>query len=205
MRFWKELTWVVVTVALVICIVFLGIKCIKLEGDIAETAKSLEGEKVELRNEIVAGYADMETKLDEDIAGVLQYLEEEIGKLYNGIVDSYADMETQLDEDIAGVLQYLDEAKIELRNEIVAGYADMEGKLDEGTAEVLQYLEEEITQVFQYLEEEIGKLHDAVINTYDEYKNYTDTRILLLEILINLICQENGLSLPPGYTPPAFE
>jgi hypothetical protein len=204
MRFWKELTFVVVTAALVICIVFLGIKSLQLEDSIAETGQSLEGEKVELHDEIVNSYADLETKLDEDKAEVLQYLEEEIGKLNIGIIDGYADIETQLNEDIAGVLQYLDEAKLELHNEIVNGYADLEDKTNEDLAGVMQYIDDQITGVFDYLGEEIGNIYNAVVATSDEYKDYTDTRVRLLEILINLICQVNGLRLPPGYTPPEF-
>ena len=204
MRFWKELTFVVVTVALVICIVFLGIKSLQLEDSIAETGQSLEAEKVELHDEIVESYADLETKLDEDKSEVLQYLQEEISKLNSGIVDGYADIETQLNEDIAAVLQYLDDAKQALHNEIVNGYTDLEDKSNEDLAEVLQYIDDQITGVFQYLGEEIGNIYDAVVATSDEYKDYTDTRVLLLEYLINRICQVNGLSLPPEYTPPEF-
>ncbi len=128
MNFWERLAWITIAVALIVFVVLMGIKIIRLEEDIEETAQSLEGEKTELHNELVDGFYNIEEKVDEDIAGLAQYLEGEINNLYSNI-----------------------------------------------------------------------------LNNYNMNKEYIDNKILVIEYLINRICEINGLELPAGYTPPEFE
>ena len=128
MNFWERLAWITIAVALVVFVVLMGIKIIRLEEDIEETAQYLEGEKTELHNEILNSFQKIEEKVDEDIAGLAQYLEGEINNLYSNI-----------------------------------------------------------------------------LNNYNMNKEYIDNKILVIEYLINRICEINGLELPAGYTPPEFE
>jgi len=179
MNFWERLAWITIAVALVVFVVLMGIKIIRLEEDIEETAQYLEGEKTELHNEILNSFQKIEEKVDEDIAGLAQYLEGEKTELY---------------EDIAGLAQYLEEEKTEIRNEILDNFYRIEEKVDE-----------DIAGLAQYLEGEINNLYSNILNNYNMNKEYIDNKILVIEYLINRICEINGLELPAGYTPPEFE
>lgn len=117
----------------------------------------------------------MKADLDEEIDGIILYLD--------GLAE----------EDKAAIIQYLDEVKAELLADIDANYTTINENLDA-----------RIATLNQYLQAEIDRLYNDFVDNYEINKEYTDSRILYLEYLINLIVEINGLTLPVAYTPPDF-
>jgi len=209
MRFWKELIWIVTSVLLIICIVFLGIKLIQVENNQEASAQNLEEAKTELYEAIVASYAELDINIDERIAELTLYLNENMAAdIAAEIALISQQLSADLDEDIDTVIQYLDEA-IDADTADIILYLDevkagLQADIDANYVTLSQELDTEIDALNQYLQAEIERLYNDFVDNYELNKEYTDSQILLMEYLINLICEINGLDLPPAYTPPDF-
>ncbi len=209
MKFWKELIWIVTSAILVICIVFLGIKLIQLDNNQDAAAQGLEEVRQELYDIIATNYSELDTSLDERVAQLSQSLSDVISAdLAAEVALMSQQLSADLDEEINGVIQYLEE----ITDADTAGIIlyldgvkdDLQAEIDANYMTLSQQLDDEIDLLDQYLQAEIDRLYNDFVDNYELNKDYTDSRILLLEYLVNLICQINGLELPPAYTPPDF-
>jgi hypothetical protein len=209
MKFWKELIWIVTSVVLVICIVFLGIKLIQIDNNQEAAAQDLEELRVELLEAIVENNAGLDTSLDEKVTELAQYLSENmVADIAAKIAIISQQLMADLDENIDGVIKYLDDITDADNTDILLYLdevkAELQAEIDAYYVALSQELDTEISSLDQYLQAEIELLYNDFVDNYDLNKEYTDSQILALEYLINLICQINGLDLPPAYTPPDF-
>ncbi|MFC1846714.1 hypothetical protein ACFLYS_01460 [Chloroflexota bacterium] len=209
MKFWKELIWIVTSVVLLICVLFLGIKLIRIENNQDEWPLNLNEAKIELYEAIAENYADLDVNIEERIAELTQYLNDKIAEdVAAEIALVSQQLSDDLDEDIDAVIQYLDGITDENMEDIIQYLGEVRAELrveiDANYTSINEGLDEEIEAIFQYLDAEIDRLYNDFVDNYEINKEYTDSRILLLEYLINLICGINGLALPPAYTPPDF-
>ena len=210
MKFWKELIWIATSVVLLICVIFLGIKLIQVENNQDASVNRLDEAKLEIYQAIADNYAELDASIDESIDELILYLDDTISvdiAAETALMSQQlkADLDEEIDgiilyldglaeEDKAAIIQYLDEVKAELLADIDANYTTINENLDA-----------RIATVNQYLQAEIDRLYNDFVENYELSKEYTDSRILYLEYLINLIVEINGLTLPAAYTPPDFE
>ena len=78
MKFWKELIWIVTSVVLLICVIFLGIKLIQVENNQDASANKLDEAKLEIYQAIADNHTDLGASIDESIDELILYLDDTI-------------------------------------------------------------------------------------------------------------------------------